>query len=141
MAFIRCPECNGQVSDSAFACPKCGFPMSNFPDRGSIPSRSTAELTQSSYRNRWLIAAGLVAVLYVGGLMTSRAPTSSTRPSSEWSGEMVVPVARALVKNHITGCGQMETLFISNGKYSVRCSRDGVTWKTYTVDTNTNQVY
>lgn len=27
MALIKCPECNLQVSDKAFSCPHCGFPM------------------------------------------------------------------------------------------------------------------
>lgn len=27
MALIQCPECNGQVSDKAVACPHCGFPL------------------------------------------------------------------------------------------------------------------
>lgn len=28
MALITCPECNGQVSDKAAACPHCGYPIS-----------------------------------------------------------------------------------------------------------------
>ena len=27
MALIKCPECGGQVSDRAAACPHCGFPV------------------------------------------------------------------------------------------------------------------
>lgn len=27
MALIVCPECNGKVSDKAFACPACGYPI------------------------------------------------------------------------------------------------------------------
>lgn len=27
MALIKCPECNGNVSSKATACPHCGFPM------------------------------------------------------------------------------------------------------------------
>lgn len=27
MALIKCPECNGQVSDKAKACPHCGYPI------------------------------------------------------------------------------------------------------------------
>ena len=27
MALIKCPECNGIVSDVAFSCPHCGFPL------------------------------------------------------------------------------------------------------------------
>lgn len=27
MALIVCPECEGRVSDKAFACPACGYPI------------------------------------------------------------------------------------------------------------------
>lgn len=27
MALITCPECSGKVSDKAYSCPHCGFPM------------------------------------------------------------------------------------------------------------------
>lgn len=27
MALIRCPECNREISDKAFTCPNCGYPM------------------------------------------------------------------------------------------------------------------
>ncbi|MEJ8309471.1 hypothetical protein [Agrobacterium larrymoorei] len=27
MALTVCPECEGKVSDKAFACPACGYPM------------------------------------------------------------------------------------------------------------------
>jgi len=27
MALIKCPECNNQISDKAYACPKCGYPI------------------------------------------------------------------------------------------------------------------
>ena len=28
MSLIRCPECKKMISDKAFACPKCGYPIS-----------------------------------------------------------------------------------------------------------------
>lgn len=28
MALINCPECNKQISDKAYACPHCGYPIS-----------------------------------------------------------------------------------------------------------------
>ncbi len=36
MALIQCPECELQVSDKAFACPHCGYPMKGFepPNKG-----------------------------------------------------------------------------------------------------------
>lgn len=29
MALIKCPECDKEVSDKAFACIHCGFPLNN----------------------------------------------------------------------------------------------------------------
>lgn len=39
MALIRCPECEGKVSDKATSCPHCGFPISSTPTpkRGRPP--------------------------------------------------------------------------------------------------------
>lgn len=28
MALTACPECSKQISDKAYACPSCGFPIS-----------------------------------------------------------------------------------------------------------------
>lgn len=27
MALTTCPECSGKVSDKAYSCPHCGFPL------------------------------------------------------------------------------------------------------------------
>lgn len=27
MALIKCPECNSEISDRAYNCPKCGYPI------------------------------------------------------------------------------------------------------------------
>lgn len=37
MALITCPECHGQVSDKAAACPHCGYPINQRP----VPADST----------------------------------------------------------------------------------------------------
>ena len=31
MALITCPECSGTVSDKAYSCPHCGYPMQGMP--------------------------------------------------------------------------------------------------------------
>lgn len=37
MALITCPECHGQVSDKAAACPHCGYPLPSYqPDSAKI---------------------------------------------------------------------------------------------------------
>lgn len=37
MALTSCPECSGQVSDKALACPACGYPISQANGRSSVP--------------------------------------------------------------------------------------------------------
>ena len=43
MALIACPECDGQVSNRAPACPHCGFPLGSsagpLPTDGASPAR------------------------------------------------------------------------------------------------------
>lgn len=36
MALTTCPECSGKVSDRAYSCPHCGFPLR---DRASVPRK------------------------------------------------------------------------------------------------------
>ena len=36
MALIQCPECGGQVSDRAFSCPHCGFPINQSSHNVSV---------------------------------------------------------------------------------------------------------
>ncbi len=35
MALLDCPECAHKVSDRAFACPSCGYPIAGNPSRGA----------------------------------------------------------------------------------------------------------
>lgn len=41
MALINCPECQRQVSDSAYSCPQCGYPIS-----GRQEAKQTSDGTQ-----------------------------------------------------------------------------------------------
>ncbi len=38
MALTACPDCNGKVSDKAFACPSCGHPMNSGKGRSQWPA-------------------------------------------------------------------------------------------------------
>lgn len=40
MALIICPECTGTVSDKAFACPHCGYPIQNTPAPPKAPRKA-----------------------------------------------------------------------------------------------------
>lgn len=50
MALIQCPECQGNVSDRASACPHCGFPLQFRPS--SPTKRSTGRPKRSDGRLR-----------------------------------------------------------------------------------------
>jgi RNA polymerase subunit RPABC4/transcription elongation factor Spt4 len=34
--LLNCPECGGQVSDKAQACPSCGYPVAEILNQGRI---------------------------------------------------------------------------------------------------------
>ncbi len=40
MALITCPECSGTVSDKAYACPHCGYPIQNIISAPKQPRKS-----------------------------------------------------------------------------------------------------
>ena len=41
MALINCPECSHNVSDKAFTCPNCGYPIQNIPK--PLPQRTSTK--------------------------------------------------------------------------------------------------
>lgn len=41
MALTLCPECSGQISDKAFLCPHCGYPVKPAAGQASVPSKIT----------------------------------------------------------------------------------------------------
>jgi hypothetical protein len=58
MALIRCPECQREVSDKAYACPSCGHPMREAGWREAGPPRGTSEAgsaTACKYRSKTTI--------------------------------------------------------------------------------------
>lgn len=38
MTITSCPECSGKVSDKAFACPSCGYPIAGQNRTGAWPA-------------------------------------------------------------------------------------------------------
>ena len=45
MALINCPECDKKVSDKAYACPECGFPIKDYMESKSEESKETTNET------------------------------------------------------------------------------------------------
>lgn len=48
MALIECPECGGQVSDRAPACPHCGVPIANSASTGANPTAAPSNTDQAN---------------------------------------------------------------------------------------------
>lgn len=87
MAIITCPECGGQVSTEAAACPHCGYPVEkmqgveagkNMPkekalvkEPGNLPECG-AEKKQISNEKKWIgvlaLACVFVIALIIGGI-------------------------------------------------------------------------
>ena len=48
MSLIRCPECESQVSDRAFACPQCGFPIQKDLKAASKAEKAKSEIQRET---------------------------------------------------------------------------------------------
>lgn len=81
--------------------------------------------------NEWLDAASTA----------SKPSTNPALPSSAaWSEDFNMDITKALSSSAITGCGQYEYRSAGSGKYIVRCTRDGISWTEYLVNTTSRQV-
>lgn len=65
MALVKCPECNGEISDTAVACPHCGYAL--IDERTVILEIKTTELKEKQRNIPMGIAFlmfGIPAVLF-----------------------------------------------------------------------------
>lgn len=77
--LIECPECKGQVSDQAEACPHCGHPTK--PSAREIPP--AAPTKSHTGRNGCLITLAIVAVLiFIGSLSSNNQSTPSDQATN-----------------------------------------------------------
>ena len=78
MALITCPECGGQVSDLAVACPHCGFPIQPSPASGGC---SVVLMDVKPHPDQTLSA------LHLGGLSDGEvADCLASQPCVPWRG-------------------------------------------------------
>jgi len=64
MALIKCPECSAEISDSAVACVKCGFPINKLAGQATaIPVTPTARQESSSNRTLLIILIVLLSLI------------------------------------------------------------------------------
>jgi hypothetical protein len=71
MSFIKCYECNHQVSDKASACPNCGSPV----EMGQVFDQTVARDPLLHKKSDavytiilWLFGLGIICILFTGGL-------------------------------------------------------------------------
>lgn len=77
MALIACPDCGGQVSDQALACPHCGRPLQTVPSLQVL--RREAHTLQSLAKGcgclviLFALGLGVLAYLVLRGVVDWRA--------------------------------------------------------------------
>jgi hypothetical protein len=82
MALIKCPECSGDISDKAAACPHCGYPIGRTA-QGAGP----VQVIEKTGRG-WKAVRVLGWLLIVGGVLIVRAgratPHAGRAPVGWW---------------------------------------------------------
>lgn len=69
IALINCPACNGEVSNQAVACPKCGHPIKAEPAVKVSPQRTFIPLKgKRRYSAGAVIGLGIIGFLIGGGI-------------------------------------------------------------------------
>ncbi len=74
MAMVKCPECNGDISDKAVTCPHCGFPLK----------------TEKTEQYEYVLAKGSGETSSLSGLLRVLAIIT-------WIGGLIVSIAGANV--------------------------------------------
>lgn len=71
MALVKCPECGREnVSDSAKACPGCGFQIAEYyQNQRSAVNLPSKDITKQNFQwsnKKWIVLAGVIVVLVFG---------------------------------------------------------------------------
>lgn len=84
MALIKCPECNNNISDQAYACPKCGYELNKKSSGGSNNKKTFNN--KGNFKYLIIIAIIAVAFIYFGQNKTKENNggniDGTTKPSS-----------------------------------------------------------
>jgi hypothetical protein len=73
MAIIKCPECNGNVSDKAESCPICAYPISRKFKTDNVPENKEGCFLQTMNIGCMIIFAIIAFIVIIGiiGVMNS----------------------------------------------------------------------
>ena len=99
----------------------------------------TPAATIGKLRTIFWTAVAVLGMIIISALFGSREPAKEILPrveyAGEWSDNVHLPIAKALVKNSVRFCGEFywRQSTISKGQYLVLCSMDGSTWRSYLV--------
>ena len=95
MALMICPECGGQVSDKAHACPHCGYPIEELMKKGpEIPEVCLYEYKGETYDvtdivwNGWASARKDILLIVCGSATSwiiNKVPPVSGHPKASCS--------------------------------------------------------
>ena len=69
MSMTQCPECGEEVSNQAYTCPHCGYPLKPFPvaKDDTVYKLALGSVSGTSGFTTFLIAAALI--IWIGGLI------------------------------------------------------------------------
>ncbi|WP_092000074.1 hypothetical protein [Polaromonas sp. OV174] len=147
MALIKCKECDGQVSDLASACPRCGAPMEP-PIKLSAATAASAASKASPGMPMWFKLFGIAILLMAlfscigSGRNQSDDMPMAQRYPGPWMSDFNLQITQALVKHGATGCGEFKyrESSMNRGEFLVHCTRDGVNSTAYLVWAGTGSV-
>lgn len=100
MALITCPECHGQVSDKAAACPHCGYPLGvEFPQE-KYAYRVISQPIPKSAVQEWERFTAIRLTMEIAGVSTATAKNLLDTPGSILKDKLTEQEAAAVVLNY-----------------------------------------
>lgn len=100
MALITCPECHGQVSDKAAACPHCGYPIAvNNPQEQYAFCVISQPIPKSAVQD-WERFTAIRLTMEIAGVSTTTAKNLLDTPGSIIKDKLTEQEAAAVVLNY-----------------------------------------
>ena len=100
MALITCPECHGQVSDKAAACPHCGYPLGTEFPQEKYAYRVISQPIPKSTVQEWERFTAIRLTMEIAGVSTATAKNLLDTPGSIIKDKLTEQEAAAVVLNY-----------------------------------------